>query len=119
MTNNKDIELAYGNTLIASQSFIDALDELKGTPYFQGDIKRDVNALLTKLQSRFKKQFVNMFSEENAFITLNVLRDYEKFNSLAVNEKALVGHMTDLFLTDKQFWLENFPQQYELLNGDI
>lgn len=109
-------ELSVGNFLIAAQSFINALDELKGTPLYQSDIKIETNKLLTKVQSRFKKQFKNMFTEENAEITMNILKDYEKFNSLAVNEKQLLVHMTESYLDNPSFWRENFTLYFDKLN---
>lgn len=109
-------ELSIGNFLIAAQSFINALDELKGTPLYQSDIKIETNKLLTKVQSRFKKQFKNMFTEENAEITMNILKDYERFNYLVINEKQLIFQMADYYKQDPEFWQENFVMFFDKLN---
>lgn len=111
-----NIQLGTGNMLLASQSYINALDELKGTPYYNGDIKKLVDQLLNKIQSKFRKQLKNMFSEENAEVTLNLLKDYEKFNSLAINEKALLVQMTEYYLEDPEFWKSNFVLFFDKLN---
>lgn len=113
---NKNIQVGFGNMLVASQSYINALDELKGSPMYQGDIKKLVDQLLNKLQSRFRKQFKYMFSEENAEVSLNMLKDYEKFNELAVNEKSLIYQMVDYYKEDPVFWRENFVLFFDKLN---
>lgn len=113
---NKDIQVGTGNMLIASQSYISALDELKGTPYYSGDIKKLTDQLLNKIQSKFRKQLKNIFSEEHAEITLNLLKDYESFNNLAVNEKVLITQMAEYYAEDPEFWQENFIMFFEKLN---
>lgn len=113
---NENIQVGFGNMLISAQSFINALDELKGTPFYQGDIKKLVDQLLNKLQSRFKKQFQYMFSEENAEVAFNLLRDYEKFNQFSVNQKQLLYQMADYYLEDSKFWESNFIVFFEKLN---
>ncbi len=110
-----NVQLGIGNTLIASQSYINVLDELKGTPYYSGDIKKLVDQLLNKIQSKFRKQLKNMFSEENAEVTLNLLKDYESFNSFAVNEKALITQMAEYYKEDPEFWRENFVLFFDKL----
>lgn len=113
---NENLQVGFGNMLIASQSYINALDELKGSPMYQKDIKILVDQLLNKLQARFKKQFKYMFSEENAEVSLNILKDYERFNDLAVNDKQLLFQMADYYKQDPEFWRENFIVFFEKLN---
>lgn len=114
---DKDIQVGTGNILLASQSYIGALDELKGTPYYNGDIKVLVDQLLNKIQNKFRKQLKYMFLEENAEVTLNILKDYEAFNKLAVNEKALIRQMADYYVEDPEFWKENFIQFFDKLKS--
>lgn len=114
---NKNIQVGTGNILLASQSYIGALDELKGTPYYNGDIKVLVDQLLNKIQNKFKKQLKYMFIEENAEVTLNLLKDYEAFNKLAVSEKALIHQMADYYKEDPDFWKENFVMVFDKLKS--
>ena len=109
-------ELDAGNYLLECQSFIDTLDRLKGTEYFAGDIKILVNQLLNKIQTKYKKQLIAMFGSENAQVTINLLKDRDKFNELAIHEKQLIVQMCEYYKNNPEYWQKNLILNYDILN---
>ena len=108
-------ELSIGNFILETQSYINTLDRIKQSSLYNGTIKIEVNKLLNLLQNKYKKQMALMFSEEHAELSHNMLRDFEKFNELALHEKALIAQMAEYYSEDPEFWKNNFISFFEKL----
>jgi hypothetical protein len=109
-------ETKIGAFFIEAQSFIDALDGIKDTRFYKREIKMLTNQLTNKLIIEYEKPLKHILSNDNAEISLNILRDLDKFKDLAAHERSLLVEMVNLYKTNPDFWQENITMYYEKLN---
>lgn len=105
--------------LVMSQMMVERIDALKGTKWWNANVKKHSNILSNVLNPMLIKHFTNLYNEDPEIITnffreLNVL--LEKIGGVNIVDIAMLNQIHDHYSKNKEDWQNLFDLEFKQLN---